>query len=1122
MTAEFASDVADLDKLLLNTSDVVSYDDCRAILVDVVGDLANSAECRAVCLQTPLLSCASRLSTAILDGSIADGQLRTSVTPLVARAIKNACLQGESVQQALIDAKAHEWLMAFLAQDDAPTEIVAQALSNMLAGNASAIQQVLPQLLDNALLMSKLLLDATPSATEAALRLLLNCVCVVPDSLIRTPSGYNVIRLCLLAFRANSATTDSQTLVYEIFERWAHAHQLASVHQHLWPEDTSDVSLDDAYSSFLQLVSCHVDDDAKAVLPDDLLRLLAVQFKASCQLWQQALSGAMMPSSVAEWHTDAIRLLLNIFTLQTQERCSLPTINTVLVANGLLDGALGLLQAVCAAQPRVVRRGAPDTHEADGPSVFTFRRDLLMLLSNLAYHNRHVQDLIRERSCLTLILNLCNYDDNHAFIREYATLALRNVMEGNAENQRIIEALRPQSIADDSQSMLAEQGVRASIDEETGKLRLHQSGHKGSAGGVVTPADGEPSLVSDIWQLVKHDWLLVLAVAVTAIAGALANIWLPRITGQLVTAISKSVIRNVAATGASPTSPTPQPRMSDLLQYAWGTIKTTIANSPELGRPAARLLGLFAIKGVLTFAHVSMITLLGESIALRLRHRLFEALVQQDIAFFDERKSGELVGRISADVQEFKHTFKQSLTQGLKCVTEVVGSVSHLAYLSPSLTCTLALTMPILYAMGNVYGSYLRKLSAANKRVDGEAGGVAGEALSNIRTVKAYAAEDREVAMYDAAAAKASRTNIKLGVHIGLFQALTSTSIGSMILVVLYYGGSLVAQGKMEAGDLMTYLMSTQATQRTTVGVLVGQLIKTAAASQRVFEYIHLQPTIPTKGGRVPESIVGKIEFHQVRFTYPTRPDQIVLDDFNLTLPVGKVVALCGPSGSGKSTIATLIERFYDVDRGSVTIDGHDVRDLDPRHVGLLWIRNHIGYVPQQPALFSSSIFENIRYGKPDATREEVEQAAKLANAHDFIQTFPAGYDTVVGERGLALSGGQRQRIAIAATILKDPSILILDEATSALDNQSEKLVQEALDRLMAGRTVLVIAHRLSTIANADLIVVMSQAKQQHTAGKGKGRIVEMGTHEELLRKRGVYFDLYEAGGRAGVEHSGL
>lgn len=266
-------------------------------------------------------------------------------------------------------------------------------------------------------------------------------------------------------------------------------------------------------------------------------------------------------------------------------------------------------------------------------------------------------------------------------------------------------------------------------------------------------------------------------------------------------------------------------------------------------------------------------------------------------------------------------------------------------------------------------------------------------------------------------------------------------------------------------------------------------------AGARVFEYIDRKPSVPLKGGKIipHHTLFGDVAFKNVTFAYPSRPEQIVLRNFSLQVPRGKMVALCGVSGGGKSTVAALLERFYDVDQGSITVDNVDIRTLDPS-----WLRGRaIGFISQEPVLFATSIMENIRYGRPKATDEEVMEAAKSANAHEFISSFPQGYKTVLGERGVTISGGQKQRIAIARALIKNPTILILDEATSALDAESEKIVQEALDRVVKGRTVLVIAHRLSTIQNADLIAVL--------AG---GVIAEVGTHESLKALHGLYWDL--------------
>ncbi|KAI8613874.1 P-loop containing nucleoside triphosphate hydrolase protein [Chytriomyces sp. MP71] len=477
----------------------------------------------------------------------------------------------------------------------------------------------------------------------------------------------------------------------------------------------------------------------------------------------------------------------------------------------------------------------------------------------------------------------------------------------------------------------------------------------------------------------------------------------------------------------------------------------------------------------------------------------------QDMSFFDSHLQGEVVGRLTQDVSEFKHTFKLVITQGLKCLTQITFTVFHLLQVSRKLSFALMGTMPLLYIAMNLYGIFLRRLSKAARNGDSFASGVAGEAISNIRTVRAFAAEDREVAHYMDVAQGASKLSGRLGFHIGLFQGMTNTSIGAMILVILAYGGTLVAGGELTGAQLMTYMISTQNAQRSlaSLGVLFGQSIKALGSASRIFEYIELKPTITAKTNpKMPDNFEGSIEFKNVSFTYPTRPNHIILENFNLEIPIGKVVALCGASGSGKSTVGQLIERFYDADAGRILIDGNDIQDYDPR-----WIRSHIGYINQEPILFATSIYENIRYGCPNASRVEVEEAAKKANAAEFIHTFPNGYDTVVGERGVTLSGGQKQRIAIARAILKNPKFLLLDEATSALDNQSERIVQDALEKLMNGRTVLIIAHRLSTIQSADLIVVMSGDEEQK---KKNGNVVEMGTHTSLLAKKGAYYRLYQ------------
>ncbi|KAI8836121.1 P-loop containing nucleoside triphosphate hydrolase protein [Chytridium lagenaria] len=533
-----------------------------------------------------------------------------------------------------------------------------------------------------------------------------------------------------------------------------------------------------------------------------------------------------------------------------------------------------------------------------------------------------------------------------------------------------------------------------------------------------------------------------------------------------------------------------------LLVTNLSTNSTTTLTS--LNEPAMKLLTMFALQGLLTCIDIHLVTVLGERVAVRLRGRLYESILGQDMAFFDGRMQGEVVGRLAQDVGEFKVCLRVFF--GLRCLAQILGTLYQLTRLSPRLTGLLLATMPVLYVAMNMYGSFLRRVSRIAREGEARAAGVAGEAVSNVRTVRAFAGEGGRLR---GILGWRRRRGWGIGSWDFILECfkvrLTTMSIGGMILMVLYYGGSLVVKGEMTGGQLMTYMVSTQSAQRSLsqIGVLFGQVIKALGSAARVIEYIDHKASIPVDVGIRPAKMNGFIEFKDVSFTYPTRPGHPVLQDFSLTLPVGKVVALCGPSGSGKSTVGQLIERFYDTDRGAILIDNYDIRQLNPS-----WIRENVGYINQEPVLFATSILENIRYGRPDASLEEVEEAARKANAAEFIGKFPQGYGTLVGERGVTLSGGQKQRIAIARAILKDPKVLILDEATSALDTQSERIVQDALEKLMKGRTVLVIAHRLSTIQAADLIVVMSGALRA-------GNILETGKHDELIRKRGAYWRLY-------------
>uniref|UniRef100_A0A8C4RIC8 Mitochondrial potassium channel ATP-binding subunit n=1 Tax=Erpetoichthys calabaricus TaxID=27687 RepID=A0A8C4RIC8_ERPCA len=463
----------------------------------------------------------------------------------------------------------------------------------------------------------------------------------------------------------------------------------------------------------------------------------------------------------------------------------------------------------------------------------------------------------------------------------------------------------------------------------------------------------------------------------------------------------------------------------------------------EVKGPALRLLGLYGLQGLMTSGYIILLSRVGERVAAEMRKSLFVSLVRQDIAFFDANKTGRMVNRLTSDVQEFKSSFKMVISQVARAT------------------------------------------------------GVADEALGNVRAVRAFAMESRETELYTVEVDKSSRMNESLGIGIAVFQGLSNVALNCIVLGTIYIGGSFIANNDLSAGDLMSFYVASQTVQRSlaNISILFGQVVRGMSAGARVFEHMVLEPTIPLKGGiSIPLNLLtGHIKFSNISFNYPTRPGHVVLKDFDLVLPPYKTVAIVGESGGGKSTVAALLERFYDPDNGIITLDGHDIKSIDPS-----WLRgNAIGFISQEPVLFGTSVMENIRFGKPDATDKEVYEAAKMANAHHFITNFPDGYNTVVGERGVTLSGGQKQRIAIARALIKNPRILILDEATSALDAESERAVQDALDRATSGRTVLIIAHRLSTIQNADIICVLSN-----------GNIKEMGSHETLLKKEGLYSEL--------------
>uniref|UniRef100_A0A8C5D1A4 Mitochondrial potassium channel ATP-binding subunit n=1 Tax=Gadus morhua TaxID=8049 RepID=A0A8C5D1A4_GADMO len=564
----------------------------------------------------------------------------------------------------------------------------------------------------------------------------------------------------------------------------------------------------------------------------------------------------------------------------------------------------------------------------------------------------------------------------------------------------------------------------------------------------VSTKDPDPEFKWHIlWEFVKPQLFALLGAVVLAFGAAILNIQIPLILGELVNIVARY-----------------------MREHTGNYIQ-------EIRGPALKLLGLYGIQGLLTTGYIILLSRVGERVASDMRKTLFAALLRQDVAFFDANKTGQLVNRLTSDIQEFKSSFKLVISQGLRSLTQTVGCFVSLYIISPKLTGLTVVVLPCLVGGGALIGSFLRKLSRLAQEQVSRATGVADEALGNVRTVKAFAMEERELQLYAYEVEKSCEMNESLGNGIAVFQGLSNVALNCIVLGTIFAGGSLLAGDEMSPGDLMSFLVASQTVQRSlaSISILFGQVVRGLSSGARVFEYMTLEPSIQVLGGgRIPStSLTGRIDFMDISFTYPTRPGHQILKGFNLTLPPAKTVAIVGESGGGKSTVAALLERFYDPDNGVIMLDGLDIQTLD-----LSWLRGQvIGFINQEPVLFGSSVMENIRFGKPEATDAEVISAAKQANAHRFITSFPDGYGTVVGERGVTLSGGQKQRIAIARALIKNPTVLVLDEATSALDAESERVVQEALDRATKGRTVLIIAHRLSTIQGADLICVMSNGR---------------------------------------------
>ena len=510
-------------------------------------------------------------------------------------------------------------------------------------------------------------------------------------------------------------------------------------------------------------------------------------------------------------------------------------------------------------------------------------------------------------------------------------------------------------------------------------------------------------------------------------------------------------------------------------------------------------IALFGVALVLAFATAARyfcITLLSERALAALRQTLYAHVIRLDVGFFEKSRVGELLSRLSADTEVVQALIGSGVSVALRSVVMLIGASAMMVWTAPSLAGLTALVIPAVMLPILVFGRRVQKLSRASQDRLADAAAIANETLNASTAVKAYARENIESTRYSNAILRALATaRRRIGMRALLTMAVIVLVFGAITLV-LWAGARHVLNGTLDAGVLGQFVLYAVFAAGSVAGLseVWGDVLRAAGAMERLGELLDERPEIvaPAQPLALPRPVSGALHFDKVSFHYPTRPDTAALHDFTLNVHPGETVALVGPSGAGKSTVFSLLLRFYDPQSGAISIDG-----VDLRAVTLDDLRGAIALVPQETVIFSGSAADNIRFGREGASDEEVREAARAAEAHDFINALNDGYQAEMGERGVRLSGGQRQRIAIARAILRDAPLLLLDEATSALDAQSEAAIQQALARLEQGRTTLVIAHRLATVQRADRIVVLDG-----------GRIVAQGTHESLLAEGGLYAEL--------------